>query len=267
MAVFGFIGVGNMGGALARTVAAGAGAESSILLSDYDSLKADSLASRLGASAVDNTAIAQNADYIFLGVKPQVLPSVLGELAEVLAKRESRFVLISMAAGVSIASVLQAAGGSYPVIRIMPNLPVQSGEGVILYSLGLGTTAEDEQCFLQALSNAGECVLLKEGLIDAGMAVSGCGPAFVDLFAEAMADGAVACGLPRDIALRLTLQTIKGAAVLAQESGKSPAVLKDEVCSPGGTTIQGVLKLEEYSFRAAVAGAVRAAYEKNFNLK
>lgn len=265
MSVFGFIGVGNMGGALARAVAKNIPSEN-ILVSDYDAEKAQSVANELGAAVSDNTEIAAKADYIFIGVKPQVIEAVLGGIAPALSRRDSRFVFISMAAGVEIADVQRYAGGEYPVIRIMPNLPVQVSEGAILYTLGDGVCDSDERNFLQALDGCGSLIKLKENLINVGMAVSGCGPAFVDLFMEAMADGAVACGLPRNIAQQLSVQTVKGSAVLAQNSGKNPAVLKDEVCSPGGTTIQGVRKLEESGFRAAVMNAVIAAYEKNFNL-
>lgn len=265
MSVFGFIGVGNMGGALARAVAKNISPEN-IMVSDYDSEKAKSVADELGAVVSDNAAIAEKADCIFIGVKPQVIEAVLGSIAPTLSQRDSRFVFISMAAGVSIENVQKYSGGKYPVIRIMPNLPVQVREGAILYTPSDETCDRDEKNFLQALDGCGSLIKLKEDLINVGMAVSGCGPAFVDLFTEAMADGAVACGLPRNIAQQLAVQTIKGSAVLAQKTGKNPAVLKDEVCSPGGTTIQGVRKLEESGFRAAVMNAVIAAYEKNFNL-
>ena len=120
--------------------------------------------------------------------------------------------------------------------------------------------------FLEAMSLCGKLLQLDDKLINAATAVSGCGPAYVDLFIEAMSDGAVACGLPRNIALELSAQTVKGSAALVQELKKSPAELKDAVCSPGGTTIQGVRALEESGFRGAVMNAVIAAYEKSFKL-
>ena len=215
---------------------------------------------------MDNAAAALAADYLFLGVKPQMMADLLADLAPVLAARRGRFVLVTMAAGLSIARIQALAGGDYPVIRIMPNTPASIGEGMILSACG-GVTAEEEQVFLQGMAGAGKLAPLAEHLIDAGSAVAGCGPAFVDLFIEALADGGVACGLPRAQALEFAAQMVAGSAKLVLESGQHPGALKDAVCSPGGTTIQGVRALEEARFRGAVMNAVIAAYEKNFDLK
>ena len=265
MAVLGFIGVGNMGGALARAAAKKASGPS-LLLANRSPEKAARLAAELGGQVSDNAAIAAEADFIFLGVKPQMLPGVLEGLAPVLQARQSPFVLVSMAAGTSIEKIRQLAGGDYPVIRIMPNTPVSIGEGMILYARSENVTPEEERLFLQSMAEAGRFSPLEEKLIDAGSAVSGCGPAFVDLFIEALADGGVACGLPRAQALEFAAQMTAGSARLILESGKHPGELKDAVCSPGGTTIQGVRALEEAGFRAGVMDAVIAAYEKNFKL-
>ena len=266
MAVFGFIGVGNMGGALARAAALRLPG-SSVLLANRSREKAEKLAEELGAVVSDNLAIAASADYIFLGVKPQMLPGVLAQLAPVLAGRRSPFVLVSMAAGTSIEKVQQLCGIKWPVIRIMPNTPASIGKGMILYSPGPGVTEEQLKEFLELMSGAGRFARLEERLIDAGSSVSGCGPAFADLFMEALADGGVACGLPRSVAMELAAQMLLGSAALALESGRHPGQLKDAVCSPGGTTIQGVRALEKSGFRSAVIEAVIAAYEKNFDLK
>ena len=265
MAVLGFIGVGNMGGALARAAAKKASGPS-LLLANRSPEKAARLAAELGGQVSDNAAIAAEADFIFLGVKPQMLPGVLEGLAPVLQARQSPFVLVSMAAGTSIARVRQLAGGDYPVIRIMPNTPVSIGEGMILYACSKEVTQEEKNAFLEAMAAAGRFSPLEEKLIDAGSAVSGCGPAFVDLFIEALADGGVACGLPRAQALEFAAQRAAGSARLILEIGRHPGELKDAVWSPGGTTIQGVRTLEEEGFRAAVINAVIAAYEKNFKL-
>ena len=149
----------------------------------------------------------------------------------------------------------------------MPNTPAAIGEGMILYACGEGVAKTEEKVFLDAMAGAGRFSPLPEKLIDAGSAVSGCGPAFVDLFIEALADGGVACGLPRAAAQEYAAQMVLGSARLLLESGKHPGALKDAVCSPGGTTIQGVRTLEEAGFRGAVMDAVIAAYEKNFDLK
>ena len=266
MAIFGFIGTGNMGGALARA-ASKTLSGSQILLSNRTAEKAAALAAELGCRAADNAAVAEGADYIFLGVKPQMMADLLSEIGPVLARRQSRFVLVTMAAGLTIARIRELAGGAYPVIRIMPNTPASIGEGMILYACGEGVTKDEETAFLDAMAGAGRLSPLPEKLIDAGSAVSGCGPAFVDLFIEALADGGVACGLPRAAALEYAAQMAAGSAKLILESGKHPGALKDAVCSPGGTTIQGVRKLEEAGFRGAVMDAVIAAYEKNADLR
>lgn len=263
---FGFIGTGNMGGALARAVHKRVSGFR-ILLANRTPEKSRLLAQELNAVQSDNTAVAQNADYIFLGVKPHLMEGLLREIAPVLAGRKDRFLLVTMAAGLTVGRIQEMAGGAYPVIRIMPNTPVSVGEGMILYVCSPDVAEEEEQGFLDACAAAGRFCPLPEHLIDAGCAVCGCGPAFADLFLEALADGGVACGLPRAYALELAAQMLAGAAGLALKSGLHPAVLKDAVCSPGGATIQGVRKLEEAGFRGAVMNAVIAAYDKTLELK
>lgn len=264
---FGFIGTGNMGGALAR--AARRRLEGNqILLTNRTAEKAQALADELGArTPVNNAALAAVADYMFLGVKPQMMRELLEEIGPELAERKSRFVLVTMAAGLTIADIQGMAGGNYPVLRIMPNTPCSIGEGMVLYTRGPGVTEDEERTFLEAMAGAGRFAPVPERLMDAGSAVAGCGPAFVDLFVEALADGGVACGLPRAAAVEFAAQMVLGSARLILESGKHPGELKDAVCSPGGTTIQGVRKLEEAGFRGAVMDAVIAAWEKNGNLK
>lgn len=266
MAVLGFIGVGNMGGALARAAAEKVTGPS-LLLANRSPEKAERLAAQLGAKVSDNGAIAAGADFIFLGVKPQMLPGLLAGLGPVLRQRQTPFVLVSMAAGTSIARVQALVGGDYPVIRIMPNTPASIGQGMILYAPSENVPAQALDTFLDCMGAAGRFARLEERLIDAGSAVSGCGPAFVDLFLEALADGGLACGLPRATAMELAAQMVLGSAALALSGDRHPAQLKDAVCSPGGTTIQGVRALEKNGFRSAVMEAVIAAYEKNFDLK
>ncbi len=264
MPILGFLGTGNMGGALAQ--AASKNKNNRLLLANRHPEKAKLLMEHIGGELTDSKGAAAQADYIFIGVKPQMLEELFADIRDTLAARKDRFVLVSMAAGTSIERIQELAGGAYPVIRIMPNTPVSIGEGMILYSCEENVTAEEEQNFLQAMAAAGRFSPLAEKLIDAGSAVSGCGPAFVDLFIEALADGGVACGLPRKQALEFAAQMAAGSARLILESGKHPGELKDAVCSPGGTTIQGVRALEEAGFRAGVMNAVIAAYEKNFDL-
>lgn len=262
----GFIGCGNMGGALAAAAAKSIGGKR-VFLSDFVEEKAESLAEELFANNSDNIAIAENCKYIFLGVKPQVIFDTIKGIAPVLKKRKDRYIVVSMAAGISIESIEKAFGFNLPVIRIMPNTPVAVGKGVILYSCDDEITVKEREEFEEIFNKAGLTDKISENLIDAASAVSGCGPAFVYLFIEALADGAVACGLPRDKALLYAASTVSGAAQMVTESGKHPGVLKDAVCSPGGTTIAGVHALEEGAFRADTMNSVIKAYEKTIKLK
>ena len=259
MRTLGFIGTGNMGSALAA--AAAVNSENRLLLSNRSRKKAEALRERIGGEVTDNCGAA-NADYVFLGVKPQMLPEATPELKEVLADMIVPPIVVSMAAVTSIARIKELLGVRIPIIRIMPNTPVAIGEGIILYACSGEVTTAAEADFLSAMSAAGRFVKVEERLMDAGACISGCGPAFVDLFIEAMADGGVACGLPRALALELAAATVSGSARLMLETGKHPAQLKDEVCSPGGTTIQGVRALEKGGLRSAVMEAVIAAYHK-----
>ena len=259
----GFIGTGNMGGALARAAAKVLPPER-ILLANKTRAKAEALAAELGCR-VGSVEEAAGCTYVFLGVKPQMMADLLAQIGPVLAARTDRFVLVSMAAGLTMERIRAMAGGSYPMIRIMPNTPVAVGEGVIQYD-GLDVTEEEIAQFCAMLAQGGLLDPLPEKLIDAGSAVSGCGPAFADLFLEALADGGVACGLPRAKAQAYAAQMLLGAAKLALESGQHPGQLKDAVCSPGGSTIAGVRALEQRAFRAAVMEAVEAAWKRNREL-
>lgn len=262
----GFIGTGNMGGALAKA-AAKVLSGSRIFLSNRTAAKAEVLAAQIGAAVTDNDTIAVECDYIFLGVKPQMMAGVLAELHLLLAARKNPCVLVSMAAGLTVDAIRQMAGLRLPVIRIMPNVACAVGQGLTLYTCSEDVTAEQTQEFLSILAASGRLEPLEERLIDAGSAVAGCGGAFACLFMEALADGAVACGLPRDKALRYAQQMLLGTAALALESGTHPAAIKDSICSPGGTTIAGVQALEESSFRGAAMDAVVASYKRTLELK
>lgn len=262
---FGFIGTGNMGGALAKAVAKSIGGER-MLLADYFMDKAKELAAELHAQAADNQTLAAKAQFIYLGVKPQMMAGVLAGIAPVLKARTDRFVLVTMAAGVKMEKISEMAGGNYPIIRIMPNTPAAVGEGMILYTANELVTEDDLAQFTEAMKCAGRLDRLDEKLIDAGCAISGCGPAFMYLMIEALADGGVLCGLPRAKAMEYAAQTMIGAAKMVLETGKHPGELKDMVCSPGGSTIVGVKALEDCGFRSACINAVVEAYEKTKEL-
>ena len=262
----GFIGTGSMGSAVARAAAA-SGLAQTILLSNRTAAKAQALAGQLpGAALSSNEEVARTAQLIFLGVKPQMMQLMLDPLAPILRQREDHFILVTMAAGLSCGRIRDMAGTDCPVVRIMPNTPAAIGAGVVQYC-GLGVTAEELDSFAALIAPAGLVDPVPEGLIDAASALSGCGPAFAYLFLEALADGGVACGLPRDKALVYAAQTLAGSARMVLESGTHPGALKDAVCSPGGTTIQGVRTLEQGGFRAAAIDAVIAAYEKTLQLR
>jgi pyrroline-5-carboxylate reductase len=262
----GIIGTGAMGGAIARLIA-GAAPERTLLLSNRTKEKAEKLAKELSDARVStNEQIAEACDLVVLAVKPQMMAGVLEAIAPVLKSRADRFVLVTVAAGLTAETIQRLAGGAYPVIRIMPNTPIAVGAGIVTYC-AKDASDEETQAFCELIRSAGTLDPLPEHLIDAASAIAGCGPAFVDLFLEALADGAVACGLPRSKALLYAAQTVEGAAKAARLSGEHPGRLKDVVCSPAGSTIQGVRALEKGGFRSAAMEAVIAAYEKNLALR
>ncbi len=257
----GFIGAGNMGSALASAVVKSGAA---VYLYDKDEGKAQLTAKKLGAEFKSNTYIAEECDYIFLAVKPNIIPFAISEIKEKLSERKGA-TLVSMAAGVAI-SKLEEHAGKLPIIRIMPNTPAAVGEGLILWCNNETAEKKATDGFVNLLSAAGKLEKIDESKIDAASAISGCGPAFVYMFIEALADGGVECGLPRELSQKFAAQTLLGAAKTVLESGMHPGELKDAVCSPGASTIAGVAALEDGAFRATAASAVRAAYLKTLKL-
>ncbi len=261
MVKLGLIGCGNMGGALARAAVQALPAKE-LLLANRTPAKAQALAQQLGGCAVGSNAdVAAQAQYVLLGVKPQMMADMLAGVAPVLAKRAAagdRFVLVSMAAGLTCAQLRALAGGEYPVLRIMPNTPSAIGKGMTTYC-AVGVEEAELEEFLTVMAAAGRFDALEERLMDAASAVAGCSPAFVYQFIEALADGGVECGLPRAKALQYAAAAVEGAAALVLQSGRHPGALKDAVCSPGGSTIAGVHALERGGMRAAVMDAVTSA--------
>lgn len=262
---FGFIGCGNMGGSLATAVCKSVGSDK-VFLADKNSATLDILADKLNCEKASSLEIAEKCKYIFLGVKPQVLAVALGEIKDTLRLRNDRFILVSMLAGTEISAIKEELGFDCPVIRIMPNTPVSVGQGMIVYSPDENVFMDEIGVFCESLKYAGDLDRIEEKLINAATAVSGCGPAFVYLFAEAMADAGVECGLPRKKALQYATKTILGAGELMMKTAKHPAVLKDEVCSPAGSTIVGVHTLESDGFRGTVMSAVKSAFDKTNKL-
>ena len=266
-----FIGSGNMGGALIRAACRAVGPEQ-VIIADARRNVAEALAAELGCAAADNGGAVAGAEYIFLCVKPQVLPAVAAELVPALnacrARGEDK-VLVSIAAGVTISSLRGWLAGlvwDVPILRVMPNTCAAIGKGMLALTDG-GAGAEEALAEAEAiLAGAGRVERMAEGLMDQFTAVAGCGPAYVYLLIEALADGGVMAGLPRAQAQTYAAQTVLGAAAMVLETGKHPGQLKDEVCSPGGSTIVGVAALEAGGFRTAAIRAVQAAFEKNQEL-
>lgn len=257
---YGFIGCGNMGGAIAKAFSR---TTKEFIITDRSG-KAQKIAQELGCIYGTTEEIVTSCDAIFLAVKPQAMKQVLSSLVSWF--QETKPLLISMAAGLSTAQIEQFAGGNIPVIRIMPNTPVAVSQGLIPYCCNDLVQQPVIDDFLSHMKYAGKMDLLPEGLMDAVSALSGSGPAFVYLFADAMADGAVACGLPRQKAIEYAAQTLMGAASMMLQSSKHPSQLKDDVCSPGGSTICGIKVLEEKGVRGAVMDCICATYNKNLEL-
>ncbi len=265
MKKIGFLGCGNMGGALAKAALKSVGSEN-IFVFDIDTKKVKAFADEYDVNYSDTEYIVSNCDYIFLGVKPQMLKGLFEKISSDLEDRTTDFTLVSMAAGVSLSSISQMAGFNCPIIRIMPNMPVSVSEGMILYTVNDFVSKESLDEFINTMQYAGVLDKIDEDKIDAASCVSGCGPAFAFMFCEALADGAVECGLPRDKALLYAAQTIIGSATMLNETGIHPGKLKDMVCSPAGSTIEGVKALEEGGFRAACMNAVEKAYKRTLEL-
>ena len=259
---FGFVGVGNMGGAIAGAVCRTVGGNT-VAVCDPDANKTAFFAKEYGATVLKPEEIAKSVSTLVLGVKPQVLFGVIDSLKAHIAPGT---LVVSMAAGISL-QALSAALPDTPIVRIMPNTPCAVGRGLILYAPNALVSDDALSALLTGFAGAGTLARIDEGKIDAASAVSGCGPAFAYLFVEALADAGVACGLARADAQKYAALMLEGSARMVLESGKHPGELKDAVCSPGGTTIVGVRKLEECGFRAAASNAVIAAYERTLELK
>ncbi len=265
MSKFGFIGAGNMGGAIITALSKKI-KSLDIYVADIDSNKVDMFCNELGVIKSSNEDIAKSCDFIVLAVKPQFMKTVLENISPILEERIDNVVLVSIAAGLSTEKLRDFAKGEFKIIRVMPNTPALLGEGMMLYTTTENINNDETNEFISAMAECGKWDLINENLIDAASALSGCGPAFVYMFIEALADGAVKCGLSREKALQYASQTVKGAAMMVQETDKHPEQLKDEVCSPGGSTIAGVSALEKGKFRATCIQAVEKAYKRTLEL-
>ncbi len=257
---YGFIGCGNMGGAILKALRK---TTDQIMITDRSG-KAKKLAEEYDCIYANSETVAQECDRIFLAVKPQLLPSVLDALKPVLLEKKP--LLISMAAGITIRKLESLLDARLPIIRIMPNTPVAVGCGMVQYCCNELVTDEELSGFVADMQHCGKLDKIDERLMDCATALAGCGPAYMYMFAEALADGAVACGLPRDKAIEYAAITMYGSAQMLLETRQHPGTLKDAVCSPGGSTIAGLQALEAHGFRGAVMDCISAAYKRNQEL-
>lgn len=258
MRTVGIIGTGKMGSTLAISIAKTKNAK--MIFANRTTKKAKKLAKDLNGEYGTNKDAAK-CEFVFICVKPDQAEKVLNEIKDTLS---TSTILVSTMAGWTIEKIQSIVKN--PVIRIMPNTPARIGEGMTLYAMSEGINKKDLAYFFILLKDTGRVTKIEERLIDAASAITGCGPAFADIFVDALADGAVAMGVPRAEAIEFAAQMMVGTGKLILESGKHPDELKDEVCSPSGSTIQGVIALEKGGFRASVINAVVASCEKNKKL-
>jgi pyrroline-5-carboxylate reductase len=257
----GFIGAGNMGGALIRGFLEAGLEARNITVFDTDAAKLSELAERGVRAATSLAAAVEGSDVVLIAVKPALVGAVLGQCAT----DGLRPLWVSVAAGVTTETMESALFGSSPaprVVRAMPNTPALVLAGVTALAGGRHATDADLGLAEMLLGAVGNVVRVPESSMDAVTALSGSGPAFVMLFIEALADAGVHAGLPRKTALKLAAETVRGSAALVLETGQHPAELKDQVASPGGTTIAGIVQLEKNGFRGATVQAVLQAFER-----
>lgn len=261
----GFLGAGKMAGALASGfVNARLVKANQLIAADPFETARKQFTIGTGAKTVaTNLEAAKAANVLILATKPDQVAAALAEISSAFTKKH---LLISIAAGVTLAKLEAALPAGARVIRVMPNTPALVGAGASGFALGKNATAADGELARKLLSAVGLALPVKESLLDAVTGLSGSGPAYVYQFIEALSDGGVAAGLPRDIATKLAAQTVLGGAKMVLETGQHPGTLKDQVASPGGTTIEGIHELEKGKLRATVMSAVRAATEKSKKL-
>jgi len=254
----GVIGAGNMGEAITQGVLqSGLLQPDRVVLMDTAPPRLDLMKSRFRVHTVDTIGdLAKSSEIVIIAVKPQIVEPVLRELGSVL---KNRHLVMSIAAGVTLSRLRGGLPEGARVIRAMPNTPALYLEGMTALSPAPTVTPEDMDAARAVFESVGRVVVVEESMMDAVTGLSGSGPAYVFVLIEALSDGGVRMGLPRETASALAVQTVLGAAVTAARSGDHPARLKDRVTSPGGTTLAGLMELERNAFRAALMDAVEAA--------
>lgn len=252
----GIIGIGNMGFAIAKS------------LLDRNDLYLSNRGSNLeffkdkNCTITDNKSLVKNSDYIILAVKPKSYPSVISEIKDLLEEK----IFISIAAGFTIKKLEALLGDEKKIVMTMPNTPASVGEGMSILTPNKNINDNEFENVFSIFSSFGKAIRIDEDQFDIAAVINGCLPAFVDLFIESLSDGAVLCGLKRDISYNLIIKTIIGSVKLMEESKDHPAVLKDKVTSPGGTTIEAIKALEENNFRIALIKAIEASFKKSKNM-
>ena len=261
----GFLGAGKMATALARGfLHAGLSSPAELIGSDpYEAARSAFARETNARVTASNWEVLRAATVLLLAVKPDHVGDVL---AEIRPQFTENHLLISIAAGVPLARMEAALPAGARVVRVMPNAPAFVGASASAYALGKTAKPEDGEMTQRLFSSVGLAIQVKESLLDAVTGLSGSGPAYAFLMIEALSDGGVAAGLPRDVATRLAAQTLLGSAKLLLETGQHPGALKDMVTSPGGTTVEGLHELETAGVRGALMNAVRAATEKSRKL-
>lgn len=265
MALMGFIGAGNMGYPMLVGAKKAFGTEQ-VVFTTASTQSRENVKQKTGLNyEMDNKTLAASCKYIILAVKPQFFEEVFKDIKEVVTKDQ---VIISVAAGVTIDNIKDRLGNGIRVVRGMPNTPAMVNEGMSGVCFSQDTFSEDEkEVVAQLFSSFGKYELFDEKLMNAVICANGSSPAYVYMFIEALADSVVKYGIPRNKAYELVAQTVLGAAKMVMETGEHPGKLKDQVCSPGGTTIAAVAALEEHGFRNAVIKATDACYERAVSLK
>lgn len=261
---YGFLGAGNMGSALSSGVVKTVDPKA-VAIYDLSSEKAQELSEKIGIVAAESEDIARHSSYVVLAVKPQVLENCLAPLQQAL-KENPDLVIVTMAAGTKISTVAKYAGQEFPIIRIMPNTPAAVGAGTILVTRNDKVTDERFNRFIQDFSGAGIIVPITEEKLEAAAVISGCGPAFVYMFMEAMAKAGEKLGIDAETSAKLAESTTRGSALLSELSDEDLETLRIRVCSPGGTTIEGVNSLFDSDLYGIVEKALQASYDRTLEL-
>ncbi|MBF0444491.1 MAG: pyrroline-5-carboxylate reductase [Magnetococcales bacterium] len=260
-----FIGGGNMAQALLKGLLYFGVVAKNIKICEPNPEKQEQLSKQFGVLvSTSSAAVVKGVDVVLLAVKPGVVPAVLEEIAPIINKET---LVISIAAGVSMATLGRGLTSGQPIVRVMPNTPALIGAGVSVLFADKDLPESKLDLARKIMAAVGDVdEVSDEGLMDGVTALSGSGPAYVYLIAEALSDGGVSCGLPRPLADKLAVKTLIGAARLIDESGEHPAVLKNQVTSPGGTTIAAIAQLERSGLRSALIDGVRAAWQRSVEL-